>query len=228
MLSAHQAIHRHTVYTSFVGSFAENDCRFVFNKYEFLSIYRQTNGRYIDMTTHLDMPPLLDSAISAVKKFEKVCKYVKLNSVVFAWRNINMVYTNFFGGPSLSHNNKINKAKSEHGLLPGPELEMSKNGIALRADSWLSHTPQIYMNCMYWLYIQKIKVSWIMTVEAKKFCKNVHKLIAWCTNYVINSCASEMPSWIFWSGPVVCQVSWLIKKLLSWILWRYIFICSEA
>ena len=52
-------IHRHTVYTSFFGSFAENDCRFVFNKYEFLSIYRQTNGRYIDMTTHLDMPPLL-------------------------------------------------------------------------------------------------------------------------------------------------------------------------
>ena len=58
VLSAHQAIHRHTVYTSFVGSFAENDRRFVFNKYEFLSIYRQTNGRYIDMTTHLDMPPL--------------------------------------------------------------------------------------------------------------------------------------------------------------------------
>ena len=59
VLSAHRAIHRHTVYTSFVGSFAENDCRFVFNKYEFLSIYRQTNGRYIDMTTHLDMPPLI-------------------------------------------------------------------------------------------------------------------------------------------------------------------------
>ena len=49
----------HGVHYSFVGSFAENDCRFVFNKYEFLSIYRQTNGRYIDMTTHLDMPPLV-------------------------------------------------------------------------------------------------------------------------------------------------------------------------
>ena len=36
-------------------------------------------------------------------------------------------FNNFFGSPSLSHKNNFNKAKSEHGLLPGPELEMSKN-----------------------------------------------------------------------------------------------------
>ena len=29
------------------------------NHYEFLSIYRQANGRYIDMKTDLDMPPLI-------------------------------------------------------------------------------------------------------------------------------------------------------------------------
>ena len=47
-------------------------------------------------------------------------------------------FNNFFGSSSLGHNNKFNKAKSEHWLLPGPELEMSKkNGIALRAGSWL-------------------------------------------------------------------------------------------
>ena len=37
-------------------------------------------------------------------------------------------------------------------------------------------------------------------------------------------CTSEMSSWIFWRG----QVVWLIKKLLSQILWRYIFICIDG
>ena len=55
---------------------AENDCRFVLNKYEFLSIYRQTNGRYIDMTTHPDMPPLA---------------FIKKNPIRSHYRNVNFV-----------------------------------------------------------------------------------------------------------------------------------------
>ena len=69
---------------------------------------------------------------------------------------------------------------------------------------WLHVSYHHKYTYMYWLYIQKIKVSWIMTDEAKKVLKNLHKLITWCTNYVINSCTSEMPSWIFWSDQVVC------------------------
>ena len=35
-------------------------------------------------------------------------------------------FNNFLGSPSLSHDNKITIAKSQHGLLPGPELKLSK------------------------------------------------------------------------------------------------------
>ena len=36
------------------------------NQYEFLSIYRQANGRYIDMKTDLDMPPLVNGPCNLV------------------------------------------------------------------------------------------------------------------------------------------------------------------
>ena len=56
--------------------------------------------------------------------------------------------------------------------------------------------------------------------------KNLHKLIMWCTNCIINSCTKchqnkPMDIWSCWCD----QVLWLIKQIISWILWRYIFIC---
>ena len=67
---------------------------------------------------------------------------------------------------------------------------------------------------MYWLYTQKIKVSWIMPDEAKK----LNFFIMWCTNYqLITSSTSDIQiktdRWIC-SGQVLCQVSWIIKNLL--------------
>ena len=54
----------------------------------------------------------------------------------------------------------------------------------------------------------------------------------WCTNYqLITSSTSDTQiktdRWIC-SGQVLCQVSWLIKKLIAWILGRYIFICIDG
>ena len=70
---------------------------------------------------------------------------------------------------------------------------------------------------MYWLYIQKIIVSWIMPDEAKKLNFLTQKLITWCTNYqLITSSTSDIQiktDWWICSGQVLCQVSWIIKKL---------------
>ena len=64
---------------------------------------------------------------------------------------------------------------------------------------------------MYWLYIQKIKVSWTSMYLTQK-------LITWCTNYqLITSSTSDIQiktdRWIC-IGQVLCQVSWIIKNLL--------------
>ena len=71
---------------------------------------------------------------------------------------------------------------------------------------------------MYWWYIQKIKVSWIMPDEAKKLIFLTQKLITWCTNYqLITSSTSDIQiktDWWICSGQVLCQVSWIIKNLL--------------
>ena len=80
--------------------------------------------------------------------------------------------------------------------------------------------------------VQKIKVSWIMPDEAKKlnfFNTN------WSRDAQITSWLRHQPrihkskqtDW-FAAAKVLCQVSWLIKKLIAWILGRYIFICIDG
>ena len=56
-----------------------------------------------------------------------ICKTKQRGFRVKQYKHGLYKFNNFFGSPSRSHNNNFNKAKSEHGLLPGPELEMSKN-----------------------------------------------------------------------------------------------------
>ena len=56
-----------------------------------------------------------------------ICKTKQRGFRVKKYKHGLYKFNNFFSSPSLSHNNNFTIAKSEHGLLPGSELEMSKN-----------------------------------------------------------------------------------------------------
>ena len=81
------------------------------------------------------------------------------------------------------------------------------------------------------IYIQKIKVSWIMPEEAKKFKLKLsiqidhvmHKL----RHQFLHLNQNKLKD--IWCGQVCAKFHGYLKiKFISWILWRYICICIDG
>ena len=90
-----------------------------------------------------------------------------------------------------------------------------------------SHTPQI---CIYVLIIHTEDKSFLdYDSWSKKSLKKMY--INWSHDAQMTSSIivpQKCHHGYFEVVQLCAKFSWLIKKLLSWILWRYIFICSDG